>query len=346
MRPTLYFRALRHASLTVFCVENGQKTAFDPVFGRSFPYGSGQQAKRSVLDSMCEHLGVPRSPTIFNVRVNDRGAVGNGEAWSACDPRDPDQLVGGWMKAGKGEGGTIRRAGALDISAVHPLHTLLAAVHEEAITFDRSTSPGTHRVRVTNSKDEELSEAQIAQLVEKSGRSFPARLWMPEQKRANGLFIVEGALDLSRLFRVSLDPRDPELATDMVTALEADGWTRSEDGEFLRCPAEKREPIAASLAYALTHWRSTSNQSRTYSAQPMLAIALCTSSPGVLVDAIRADLVEGERLTARPVIEPLPGVELFASLSARAIVPAVEARADAMDAAQERIRSLILELAV
>ena len=55
MKPYIYLRGLRHVDLSVFCVESGQKVYWDPVFGTSVPYSSGQQVKRSILDSInCE----------------------------------------------------------------------------------------------------------------------------------------------------------------------------------------------------------------------------------------------------------------------------------------------------
>jgi hypothetical protein len=48
----IYFRGLRHAEHTVFCVQEGQKTYYDSQFGKYVPYSSGQQVKRSTLDSI------------------------------------------------------------------------------------------------------------------------------------------------------------------------------------------------------------------------------------------------------------------------------------------------------
>ena len=45
----IYLRGLKHAAFTVFCVENGQKTYYDPQFNARVPYSSGQQVKRSIL---------------------------------------------------------------------------------------------------------------------------------------------------------------------------------------------------------------------------------------------------------------------------------------------------------
>ena len=69
MKPYIYLRALKHAEHTVFCVQEGQKTYFDPVFNRVMAYSSGQQVKRSVLTSLTDNLNVPMAPVTFNYNV-------------------------------------------------------------------------------------------------------------------------------------------------------------------------------------------------------------------------------------------------------------------------------------
>ena len=62
MNPFIYLRALKHAEHTVFCVEDGQKTYYDPQFNRRVPYSSGQQVKRSILQSVTDILNAPMAP--------------------------------------------------------------------------------------------------------------------------------------------------------------------------------------------------------------------------------------------------------------------------------------------
>lgn len=96
MKPYIYLRGLRHVDLSVFCVESGQKVYWDPVFGTSVPYSSGQQVKRSILDSInCELQADPSSVT-FVFDVNSKNLLGEGEVLSLCDPQYYDQLLGGW----------------------------------------------------------------------------------------------------------------------------------------------------------------------------------------------------------------------------------------------------------
>lgn len=97
----IYLRGLKHAAFTVFCVEDGQKSYFDPQFNVRVPYSSGQQVKRSIMEQLNDILGVQPSPTEFFWDVDKKGALKEGEVLSSCDPHYIDQLLGGWMRAVK-----------------------------------------------------------------------------------------------------------------------------------------------------------------------------------------------------------------------------------------------------
>ena len=62
---TIYIRTLKRAEHTVFCVSDGQKFYYDVQFKRSIPFSSGQQVKRSIIDSICNELNETPSPTTF-----------------------------------------------------------------------------------------------------------------------------------------------------------------------------------------------------------------------------------------------------------------------------------------
>src|SRR5258708_4539302 len=98
----IYIRTLKRADHTVFCVHDKQKTYYDPVFKKSVPYSSGQQVKRSLLDSLNQAIHSPGSPTTFMWDVNNKKELKEGEAFGTCDPSYADQLIGGWMCAAKG----------------------------------------------------------------------------------------------------------------------------------------------------------------------------------------------------------------------------------------------------
>src|SRR5690606_35511494 len=142
---TIYIRTLKRAEHTVFNVANGQKTYYDPQFGRLIPFSSGQQVKRSLLESLCESLAVNPSPTNFLFDIDKSKKLSEGEVYGTCDPTYPDQLFGGWMKAIKGGGErTLKRRSPLSISAMRALHPLLAGIDMidgEPGTFDRSDRP-------------------------------------------------------------------------------------------------------------------------------------------------------------------------------------------------------------
>ena len=60
--PFIYLRGLKHATFTVFCVADGQKSYYDPQFNALAPYSSGQQVKRSIMDKIVETLNEEPSP--------------------------------------------------------------------------------------------------------------------------------------------------------------------------------------------------------------------------------------------------------------------------------------------
>lgn len=61
----IFLRGLKHTAFTVFCVEDGQKSYYDPQFNVRVPYSSGQQVKRSIMEQLNDVLGVQPSSTEF-----------------------------------------------------------------------------------------------------------------------------------------------------------------------------------------------------------------------------------------------------------------------------------------
>ncbi len=341
--PYLYLRGLRQADHTVFCVQDGQKFFRDPQWGRQMAYSSGQQVKRSVMDEVVGILGEHRAPITFNRTLSTKGGkpqLEDGEPWSPCDPTYADQLLGGWMRAEKG-GGTLKRRSPLSISAMRPLHPLLApyALEKENATFDRSDQPDLHPVRVVDSDGQVVPEDRLQEFLEGSDRTLTRRNWIPDLKRTTGLFVYDVAVDLSRLFRVAVTASDPELSREMVDKLRDDGWAESSDGEFLITPKSRRDAIIPALARGLVSWRITSNQSRTFSPQATLALAI-SDNANRIAGAIRADLVEGEsdQPHVDPIIEPIDGAEVFTALPAKGYVRGVSAAADALEQAEKYLQ--------
>ncbi len=177
----IYLRVLRHVDYSVFAVAKEQKQYFDPVFRKSIAFSSGQQVKRSILESLCNYLNTPFAPIYFTHYLEKSGDKikyeGEGKAEIACDPSYVDQLIGGYMlttesdkkkskkqeesddnsdveldKESKSEKSTIKRRSPLSISAMRPIHPLLNSVISEDLTFDRSNIPGAE-VKVYWKKD-------------------------------------------------------------------------------------------------------------------------------------------------------------------------------------------------
>lgn len=345
--PYLFVRGLRQVDHTVFSVQDGQKTYYDPQFNREVAYSSGQQVKRSILDAVSEALNERRAPITFNKKLTGSGddrTLEDGEPWSPCDPRYADQLLGGWMRAKSGGGDTVKRRSPLSISAMRPLHPLLAGLARESASFDRSDDPEQHPVRVVNAEGEEMSDEEIQEFLESNERTLPRRKWIPEDQvgpRAHGLYVFDVAIDLSRLFTVSTNQHEPELSRDKIETLKEEGWTLTENGEHLVCPEDRRDEITAALARGLVNWRVTSNQSRTYSPQPTLAMAISADANRV-TNTIRADLAEeGREEDAVPVIDTISGVDVFVMPACKGHVAGITASPDALDKAKDHIEEYI-----
>lgn len=344
MKNFIYLRGLKHAENAVFCVEKGQKSYYDPQFGYQVPYSSGQQVKRSILSTLTEELGVEPAPTTFVFDVKEK-SLGEGEVLSICDPTYPDQLLGGWMRAVKeGKERTVKRRSPLSISSMHPLHPLLVSKSKEDITFDRSDKPEIHKVKVRDAQGNELSEEQIEAMLSGTDRSL-FRKWIPDNYRANGLFIYDIAIDLRTLFCVSTNQYEPELSKEMIAQLEEKGWKRSKNvfGECLVLPKEEREKIIPALAKALINWRITSNQARTFSIMETLAVAI-SDNANTLAGAIRAKLIEdGNKPKAKPIVDETAGAELFVTLPCSSYIVTENESADALQKAEERLIQLMKE---
>ena len=335
-----FVRGLRQVSHTVFSVQDGQKTYYDPQFGETVAYSSGQQVKRSILDAVSDALNERRAPVTFNKTLSADGSLSDGEPWSPCDPQYADQLLGGWMRAESGGGNTVKRRSPLSISAMRPLHPLLAGLASESASYDRSDDPEQHSVRVVNADGEEMSDEEVQEFLESNDRTLPRRKWIPENQvgpRAHGLYVFDVAVDLDRLFTVSTNQHEPELSTEKIDELQEQGWTLTDNEEHLVCPQERQEEIIEALATGLTDWRVTSNQSRTFSPQPTLCLAVSDDANRV-TNAIRADLTEeGRGREAVPVIDPFDGVSVYTMPACKGHITGITANPDALDRAHEDI---------
>ena len=314
----IYLRGCKHAAFTVFCVEDGQKSYYDPQFNVKVPYSSGQQVKRSIMGKLNEVLNVEPSPTEFYFDVDKKGALKEGEVLSSCDPHYVDQLLGGWMRTPKGgKEKAVKRRSPFSISAMTPLHPLLASVPKENISFDRSDRPNVHKVVVRDANGNVLTDEQVSIFLNGSDRSL-YRKWIPDNTRATGLFVYDVAIDLRRLFCVPTNQLEPEITSDMVETLKNDGWkvVNTVFGECLLMPKEQREKIIPAIADALIDWHITSNQARTFSLMETLAIAI-SDNANTLAAAIRAKLIDGDndsKPKAKPIIDEHAGAATYVTL--------------------------------
>lgn len=336
--PFIYLRGCKHAAFTVFCVEDGQKFYYDPQFNVRVPFSSGQQVKRSIMDKLNEVLNVEPSPTEFYFDVDKKGALKEGEVLSSCDPHYVDQLLGGWMRTPKGgKEKAVKRRSPFSISAMTPLHPLLAAVPKENISFDRSDKPNVHKVVVRDANGNVLSDEQVSNFLNGNDRSL-YRKWIPDNTRATGLFVYDIAIDLRRLFCVSTNQLEPEITSDMVEALRADGWqiVNTVFGECLLMPKEQRERVIPAIADALIDWHITSNQARTFSLMETLAIAI-SDNANTLAAAIRAKLIDDNETKpkAKPIIDEHAGATTYVTLPCASYIVTETESADALDKAKQ-----------
>lgn len=339
---TIYIRTLKRAEHTVFNVSDGQKYYYDSQFNRRIPFSSGQQVKRSLIDSLCAAINQIPSPTTFLFDVTKQKELKEGEVYGTCDPTYADQLIGGWMKAAKGgKDRTLKRRSPLSISAMRALHPLLAGMDSENASFDRSDRPN-NKVIVRDEKGQELSEDEIVSFLEGKDRSL-SRKWIPNNSRATGLFVFDIAIDLRRLFAVSTNSFEPEMAPETIKKLVEEGWIESENmfGPCLIAPKSTREAWIEGLAHAIINWRITSNQSRTFSLMDTLAVAIGDNA-NLIAGSIRAKLSEEDSRKADPIIdESLAGIDTYITLQAGGYIHTKGEKSDALQQAGQKLIDLM-----
>lgn len=339
---TIYIRTLKRAEHTVFCVSDGQKYYYDSQFNRRIPFSSGQQIKRSLIDSLCAAINQTPSPTTFLFDVTKQKELKEGEVYATCDPTYADQLFGGWMKAAKGgKDRTLKRRSPLSISAMRGLHPLLAGTYSENASFDRSDRPN-NLVIVRDEKGNELGEDEIVAFLDGKDRSL-SRKWIPDNKRATGLFVTDIAIDLRRLFSVTVNSFEPEMSESTIEKLKSEGWVESENvfGKCLVAPKSLRDEWIKGLAKALIDWKITSNQARTFSLMDTLAISI-SDNANLIAGSIRAKLSEEDSEKAEPIIdESLKGVDTYISLQAGGFIRTKGETPDALEKAEEHLIKLL-----
>lgn len=348
MKPYIYLRGLRNVEHTVFAVNDGQKYYTDPVTGRKLAYSSGQQVKRSILES----LNQPFAAITFNWVIEKKGEAKMVEPHSPCDPSFADQLLGGYMKAEKDKM-TVKRRSPLSISAMRPLHPLLGGLEMEsegeAVSFDRSTTAEHHKVNVyvtdDKGKRQKIDDAELEEWLTTNERSLGAKYYNPtKQSRATGLFVYDIAIDLRTLFCVSTNKLEPELYPAIEEKLRAEGWVEGSNvfGKCLVCPKAKREEIIPALAKSIINWRITSNQSRTFSLMETLAVAI-SDDANQIAYALRGELRDDtERPRAVPKIDENVKADVFVTPLASGYVAGAVGNASAIEQAEQKLIDIMM----
>lgn len=342
MESYIYIRGLRHADHAVFCVADGQKKYWDPVFGRQVPFSSGQQVKRSIIDSILDTVNEKPSPITFCSKINTKGQIEEGEVLSACDPRFLDQLLGGWMHAAKeSKERTLKRRSPFSISAMRAIHPLLGGLKEEKLSFDRSDRPQLHKVIVKDG-NKILNDEEVAEKLKGTDRSL-YRKWIQGSSRAYGIYVYDIAIDLRTLFCVLTNQFEPEVRLDMVDELKNEGWIESENyfGSCLVMPKEKRDIATPAIAKALINWRITSNQARTFALMETLAIAISKNANDIASTIYAKLMDDSEEPKAKLVIDDSTGADLFIAKPCESFIADCDGNADAISSAEAKLVELM-----
>ncbi|MDZ7763223.1 MAG: hypothetical protein U5K00_02190 [Melioribacteraceae bacterium] len=237
---------------------------------------------------------------------------------------------------------SIKRRSPLSISAMRPIHPLLAGLPKENLSFDRSNTSNINEIIVRDSDGKILSKEEVAEMLEGSARSLN-RKWIQDNSRATGLFVYDIAIDLRRLFSISLDLFEPEVTPELITELKENGWKecKNDFGDCLTAPKEIREKVIPNLASSLINWRITSNQSRTFSLMETLAVVI-SNNANKLPAAIRTKLSDetGEQ-KAKLIVEKVDDADLFITLPAAGYFITESESADALENAENKLKELL-----
>jgi len=364
----LFIRTLKKVDFTVFCVDSDQKKYFDKQFGVLQPFSSGQQGKRSIMDTILENLNLRHAPITFNYEVN-KEKLEQKEITQPCDPTYVDQMLGGWMSTPSKKGGkksekvektdneneevvadadknAYKRRSPFSISAMTPLHPLLASlVKESLMTFDR-TDTNDDKIVVRNSDKKELDVEEVTAFLDKNNKKISKRNLISGKDRANGFFKQDIAIDLSKVFRVPLSLNDVEISEATIAKMKSEGWTEVNDiyGKALQVPEKDHERIAEAIGWGIVTWRITSNQSRTFDAMPTLSIAISTNAYEI-PSAIRGEIeeVDGKAKGKLVVDTNYPNTKVYSTNLLKAYVTDALTSYTAIEDAANHIKNAILD---
>ena len=277
----IYIRIIRKADLTVFNVEKNQKTYFDPISGRFFPYSSAQQIKRNVMEELCSFLDVEMSPYTCEYEKNKESkktaksketakekevTFGEHIAYSTTNPRDVDQLLGGYFK-----GGEVNRTSPFSFSAMIPLHKdLIAMKNNNNISINRNTS-NNNVIRILDNKTY-MSDEEVEKILSENPTKSFTQKFIAEKDMSSGIFVLDLVIDVERLFSVKIKKYSPEITTETYEQLISEGWF--EKSGQLYPPKEVYEKWVKAVCVSLFNWRIRTNQSTHYSPLSILGVSI------------------------------------------------------------------------
>jgi hypothetical protein len=370
----LFIRTLKKIDFTVFCVDTDQKKYYDKQFGVMLPYSSGQQGKRSIMDNALEQLNLCHAPITYNFKAtkkDGKSTLEQKEITQPCDPTYFDQLLGGWMSAiskkddKRGEKSektenedevavdtdknVYKRRSPLSISALTPLHPLLATLtKEKTMTFDRSES-NDEVINVRDGKGSSMDEEAIKNFLETCNSKLTKRKLVSGKEgkeRANGLFKQDIVIDLRKLFRVPIVLNDMEISEETIEKMKDEGWSEINDafGKALLLPKKYHEEYAEAIAWAIVTWRITSNQSRTFDTMPTLSIAVSNNAYEI-PSAIRAEIEEVDGKTeGKLVIDTnYPNTKIYSTNLLKGYLKDAQTSYTAIEDAANYIKKVILD---
>lgn len=289
-RKHLFIRGLKKIDFSVLCVDSGQKTYYDPISGKSLPYSSGQQVKKSIMNNVYENSDYYPSPVVF-VLKKDKDKMAQKEALSTCDPTYFDQLIAGYMytpskkdqvvtdneddaKKNAENLGTIKSKAHISVGAMIPFNPNLAQIVEEKKLTYHIENP---IFIVKNEENRIMSDEDITKFLDDNNAKLSKIKMIDGEKRVTGIFRYDIDVDLERLFRVEITLNSEEVSKNIEKKLIDAGWKEVtiKNKKYLELPKEFHFEYASLLANAFVNWRINSNTSRTFDLMPTFAVAVC-----------------------------------------------------------------------
>lgn len=302
----LYIRVIKELIHTVLVVGqrdktrngfNGQKKYYDNFFKKWVGFAGGSTVKRHIVERFMGLVGEQLSPVIFQLKkVKGEDELREDIVINTCNPLNMDQHLRGYMLTTKDQDTTnVKRRSPLSISALTPVHPLLASCYGEMGVVDRSNVKG-NKITIIGENGKQLESEEVKRLLGTKNGSKLAnhRKLIDSNGRMSGIYEMTMAINLDRLFSVELNEIDSEVTPEVESQLRENGWKEEHKNGFnyLVAPKEYQDKIVKNLADAIINFRVFSNQSSTFSAMPVLAVSV-TKEASKLHKGIVARITKG-----------------------------------------------------